>query len=1031
MIALAFRGLVRNGRRTLAACIGVVLGVGMLSGVLFFADAAGAAMTRRALQPIVLDMQAVLRAPLGRGLRLDERIVGPRSLRVGEEAAVELTVANRTAVPAHEVVVNDEPAAPLTYVARSASINGGAIQERPGQNPLAQGLARTGMNIGTVSPGATVRIVYRVRARRPVADLRTIALAATISSREDVVPSRANSRQAPSAAEVRARIARVPGVAGVDLLEFVDLPARSVAAAGHTLLDVPIRLFAFDAEYQQAHPAIRIVHGSMSSGDGASVSSELLRALGQRPGGALDLALPGRVGRLPLTITGEADLSHADALFASRKASKLEDVLYVPFAVVVTPRMFERAVIPAFRTASATPGTIVKSLPASELDLRIERSQLHGNPGVALAQTRAIARAVHRVASDQVALIDNISNALEVARDDAAVGKRMFAFLGLPGILVAALLTAFGTHLFAEAQRREQATLRLHGAGHVQLLRFLALSAAVLAAAGSITGVAAGLLAARAVIGRATLAAVPNRALVQSAAFAACAGFAVTAVALYVSGRRFLHQEVIEERRELSIARRPVWQRWWLDIVLLFTATATALLDRVASPVEHASVAAGRSFALPTRRLFAPMAILAGSVLVAARILQWVASRRAPAPGNGFGSFVAGTFRRSLARRAAELAPAITIVALIAGLTANTATFAATYEAAKRVDSRFAVGSDLRLTPSVQSERPYTAVFAGRLRVVPGVAAVTPIVFRPENSVLVGPFDQNRTDLAAIDPQTYRTVAAPSRADAAIDALSRQPAGVLVRTGTADDLSIGIGSRVRILLARGTKQQAIRRYRVVGLFDAFAGFPRGVDLVVGLRSYTSATRITKVDWFLARTTDTTSAGVARATAAIRQGPGRADPLHVDTPYNYLDRNQSSLTALNVRGTLHLVIGFTTVMSAAAVTMFVFGLLLHRRREYLVLRALGASTGRLLALILAETALIAVGGLAVGTPSGIAMAHVFVRALRPLFVLDPRPIVPLWRLVLHGALVVSAGVLAAVVALVTLKRSSPTAILREE
>ena len=86
---------------------------------------------------------------------------------------------------------------------------------------------------------------------------------------------------------------------------------------------------------------------------------------------------------------------------------------------------------------------------------------------------------------------------------------------------------------------------------------------------------------------------------------------------------------------------------------------------------------------------------------------------------------------------------------------------------------------------------------------------------------------------------------------------------------------------------------------------------------------------------------------------------------------------------------------------------------------------------MLALILAETALIVVAGLAVGTASGIAMAHLFVRVLRPLFVLDPQPIVPLRRLVVHGALVVLAGVLAAVVALVTLKRSSPTAILREE
>ena len=57
--------------------------------------------------------------------------------------------------------------------------------------------------------------------------------------------------------------------------------------------------------------------------------------------------------------------------------------------------------------------------------------------------------------------------------------------------------------------------------------------------------------------------------------------------------------------------------------------------------------------------------------------------------------------------------------------------FIATYDAAKRADAGFVVGSDLRIAPGA---RPRTAAYASRLR-IGGVTRVTPVVFRPENSL--------------------------------------------------------------------------------------------------------------------------------------------------------------------------------------------------------------------------------------------------------------------------------------------------------
>ena len=84
MIVYVRRDLVRNLRRTLASLVGITLGIGLFSAVLFFDDGSGATLTRRAIAPLAVDMQAVVNAPLGRGLRFEERVVAASSLRAGD-----------------------------------------------------------------------------------------------------------------------------------------------------------------------------------------------------------------------------------------------------------------------------------------------------------------------------------------------------------------------------------------------------------------------------------------------------------------------------------------------------------------------------------------------------------------------------------------------------------------------------------------------------------------------------------------------------------------------------------------------------------------------------------------------------------------------------------------------------------------------------------------------------------------------------------------------------------------------------------
>ena len=63
LVKYVWADLVRNPRRTLSTVIGVMLGIGLTSAILFFVDGLSASMTQRAVAPLPIDMQRVLTEP--------------------------------------------------------------------------------------------------------------------------------------------------------------------------------------------------------------------------------------------------------------------------------------------------------------------------------------------------------------------------------------------------------------------------------------------------------------------------------------------------------------------------------------------------------------------------------------------------------------------------------------------------------------------------------------------------------------------------------------------------------------------------------------------------------------------------------------------------------------------------------------------------------------------------------------------------------------------------------------------------------
>jgi putative ABC transport system permease protein len=306
------------------------------------------------------------------------------------------------------------------------------------------------------------------------------------------------------------------------------------------------------------------------------------------------------------------------------------------------------------------------------------------------------------------------------------------------------------------------------------------------------------------------------------------------------------------------------------------------------------------------------------------------------------------------------------------------------------------------------------------------------------NALVESELNEDAGNMAAVDPAAFGQVAPLTDSDfvgtaaaSAMEALQRQPDGVYLGIELADRLDVEPGDDVQVLFARATKEQQLSEMKVIGLFERLPGFPEGVDLLVNIQRQTQLIPSTNATFFLAQTTDPAEATLDQTVAGLQEGPGSTDALQIDTRATALDKDQSSLAALNIRGLLTLDSGYGLAMAATAITIFVFGLLLQRRREYITLRAQGMLIGKIRSLLITESLGVAVVGASLGALVGAGMAYFLVTVLRPLFVLRPEVVMPRADIVLLAALVLAVSVIASLAATTLIRRLPPGELLRDE
>lgn len=1033
LVRYVFADLIRNPRRTLSTMVGVVLGVGLFCGVLFFVDGLAASMTQRAVAPLPIDMQRIVTERVGGAVTLTQTFGSTGTLAAGDQARVDLEVQNVSDVAANEVTVRSLPADALSFVPGSAQLEGAAL---PGfaDNPFDHGAGHVGFNLGTVEPGGVRSISYLVQASSNT-DISDATVNSSFSSRESVSPVAANQPSTVPLDDLAQMIAQIDGVAQASQLSLADLGPDTLSARGF-VASGPARIFGFDADYAANDDTVKIVEGELSP-NGGVLSAEAADAMSVGIGDNVTVALPDG-STLDVTITGIADLARSRSLFSSRRGGDLETFVYSRNSITVSPQTFAGTVLPAYERAATERGARLKNPPLREIDIGLDRNLLDADPATALLQTRRLGAEVSAVAAHQDYLLDNISNTLSVASADAAVAKLLFIFLGVPGCLLAGMLAAYAGTVLAAAQRREQATLRIRGASRRHLLRMLTLRTAALTAAGSAVGLVLGYVAVAVILGQQSLSRASPSSLVASALIGSGSGFLATGTALYVTGRRSIDREINEDRARMS-DRTPLWRRARLDLV----GVAVVAIGTVVAVRAHAfdgaagSVYFGRGVDLHLSLLVLPVAVWITGSLLAARIFGTVLARSQPQSTGEVGRPLVSLYRFSVGRRPWAIGNGALVVSLIVAIATSLGAFSASYDAAKAEDARFANGSDIRITPGPTSSRTYAVADAATFQ-TEGVAATTPVIYGVSNVILRSARTSDPANLAAIDPLGYAAVAPVSDAhfpagDAAgaLQALQKDPTAVLVSEEMAAFLKAKPGDPLYVLLVRATAEQVEVELHIVALFERLPGFPEGADAVMSIDEHTAQVPTKAPDFFLAAASTHDDAGLQHAVASVQQGPGAADALQIDTRATTLARDQSSLAALNIAGLIDLDSTFALSMSIVTIAIFVFGLLLQRRREYITLRAQGLEPRTIRLLIAAEASTVAVGGAVAGLLVGAAMGYYLVTVLRPLFVLDPTYLLSVRAVATPILLVLVATVISSVAASRLVNRLDPTELLRDD
>lgn len=777
--------------------------------------------------------------------------------------------------------------------------------------------------------------------------------------------------------QVLSTVRQRTGVQAALPVRFASSPGFQHTSGGSQLSTGSGKVLGLPPDYASTFPGeLRYLTGAHQ---GALLAQQTAANLHAAVG---DTVAVRRAGFPPISVRvdGIVDLPQADSLFqrvgappGAQPAAPPDNVLLLPAAT--WQHIFGQLV--AAHSADVN----------TQIHVRVSHRGLPSDPAAAYTQVSAAAHNLEARLAGSGYVGDNLGAALAAAREDALYAQVLFLFLGVPGAVLAALLTSMIAGSGAERRRAEQALLRTRGASPARLLRLAALEAAIVGVTGAAVGLAAAAATGAAAFGSVSFGASGSTAA-GWALGAAAAGLAVAVVTALLPARRTLRETTVTGARRTVVRgrRSPWWQRYGVDLLLLALSGVVFWLTS-RNGYQIVLVPEG----LPTLSVSywafaAPALFWVGAGLLSWRLTELALTRGRKLlvwAARPFAGVLAGPAAASLGRQRRLVARSVVLVALAGAFAASTATFDATYRQQAHVDALLTNGADVTVTESPGAG--VTADMARQLAGVPGVTHVEPMLHR---FAYVG---SDLQDLYGVHPTTVSDATALQDAYFAggtarglMHRLAVQPDAILVSEETVKDFQLHPGDLLRLRLQNAkTHATTTVPFHYVGVVKEFPTAPRDSFFVANSRYVAQQTGSAAVGEFLINTGSTSPAAVA---ARVRKLTGpTAKVTDITTTNNVVG---SSLTAVDLAGLTRVELAFALLLALTAAGVLLALGFAERRRTLTLARILGARPRQVGGFVWTEVGVVGVGGTVLGGFLGWGLSVMLVKVLTGVF--DPPP-----------------------------------------
>ncbi|MEO6715345.1 MAG: ABC transporter permease, partial [Mycobacteriales bacterium] len=656
--------------------------------------------------------------------------------------------------------------------------------------------------------------------------------------------------QGTDTATAIATVQSAPAVTEVRPIGYARVDSLSATTGGTTQQTGAGVVLGIPSDYATTFPGeIRLLTGTA---EGGLVAQQTAANLHVVPGDTVTMTIAGQPQTV--TVSGVVELPQANSLFQIVGAPAASQPTAPPDNVILLPEPDYAALVA--ETEHARPDLLTTQLHV--LTSRI----LAEDPAAAYVQVTQAANNLDAQLAGAGVVGDNLGASLDAARSDASYARVLFVFLGLPGAVLAALLTIAAAAADTAGRRRDDALLRIRGARLSTITSLAAGETAAIGIAGGAIGLAGAALAMAAVFGGSVI----TTAFLRSwpwFAVAFGAGIVIALLAVLAPAVVAARGATVADSRRQPESRTPWWSRIFLDLILVAVG---AVLYLVTTQTGYSLVLAPEGVATINVNYWAflgPAFLWIGLGLLGWRILYWVLSRRRivaaavrPLTGN-----LASTTAATFARRRGVLARSAVLLGLALAFASSTAIFNSTYQQQSEVDARLTNGADVRVVlPDGATAPSILPTISG----APGVAHVEPLQHR---YAYVG---TDLQDLYGVDPATISKATSlqdayfqGGTASELLAKLAATPDGVLVSSETVTDYQLTIGDKITLRLVDGSHPQPTPvEFTYIGVALEFPTAPHDSFLITNASYVAGQTGDSTVGTYLVSTDGSSPDAVA-------------------------------------------------------------------------------------------------------------------------------------------------------------------------